>query len=240
MRDEGINAGHRGDGRDNRTDPSTIQEQSTSIHVVLLDDHPLVMEGLKNRLEQEPGIHVLRTYAHPQSLLDEIGKLRADVIILDISLPQMDGFEVAGRLKKQFGQSIKIIMLSGYMYDEFVHKAFDLGVHAYLSKQSTYSQIINAVKQSMLGHVLIPEHALTAAKQEQLTPMEREVLKQVAQERTNKEIAQVLAISQRTVEYHLTSITQKLGVRSRIGAVAKGYELGLLTRMSSADESEFR
>ncbi|MGN7351335.1 response regulator transcription factor [Paenibacillus amylolyticus] len=97
-----------------------------------------------------------------------------------------------------------------------------------MSKQATYGQIINAIHQSMLGHVLVPETMLSSNLEESLTATERKVLNRIALEMTNKEIAQDLAISQRTVEYHITSITQKFGVKSRIGAVVKGYQAGIL------------
>ncbi|KQY94895.1 LuxR family transcriptional regulator [Paenibacillus sp. Root52] len=201
---------------------------SEPITVVLLDDHPLVMEGLNNRLNREPGIQVLKTFNDPMLFLSEIEKLEPDVVVMDIRMPQLDGFEVTKRLKEQYGLSVKIILLSGYNYHEFQLKAYDLGVHSYLSKQATYAQIINAIHQSMLGHVLVSENMLSANLEESLTPTEREVLNRIAMEMTNKEIAQDLNISPRTVEYHITSITQKFGVKSRIGAVVKGYQAGIL------------
>ncbi|MEO2213549.1 response regulator transcription factor [Paenibacillus amylolyticus] len=201
---------------------------SEPITVVLLDDHPLVMEGLNNRLNREPDIKVAKTFSDPLLFLSEVEALRPDVVVMDIRMPQLDGFEVVKRLKDQYGLSVKIILLSGYNYHEFQFKAYDLGVHAYLSKQATYGQIINAIHQSMLGHVLIPEKMLSPNLEESLTATEREVLNRIALEMTNKEIAQDLAISQRTVEYHITSITQKFGVKSRIGAVVKGYQAGIL------------
>ncbi|RUS48378.1 response regulator [Cohnella sp. AR92] len=197
------------------------------ISVILLDDHPLVLDGLKRRLEQDPDIEVLRTFGDPLELLAEIDNNPPDVLVMDIAMPRMNGFELGKTLKEKHGHSLKIIALSGYMYDEFYKKAYEIGVHAYLSKQSPYPQIINAIKQSMLGHALVAEK-MWRAESEPLTRMEREVLRRVAEEKTNKEIAAELFISQRTVEYHLTSIHQKLGVKSRIGAVAKGYEKGLL------------
>lgn len=201
---------------------------SEPITVVLLDDHPLVMEGLNNRLTREPGIKVLKTFSDPLLFLSEVETLRPDVVVMDIRMPQLDGFEVVRSLKDQYGLSVKIILLSGYNYHEFQLKAYDLGVHAYLSKQATYGQIINAIHQSILGHVLVPETMLSSNLEESLTATEREVLNRIALEMTNKEIAQDMAISQRTVEYHITSITQKFGVKSRIGAVVKGYQAGIL------------
>lgn len=198
------------------------------IKVILLDDHPLVMEGLKNRLEQEPDIRVVATFTDHRALLEQIHLYQLDVLVMDVSMPQMDGFELAVLLKRQYESTLKLIMLSGYVYDEFYRKAYEIGVNAYLSKQATYQQIINTIKQSVAGHMLVPEKMFDKPRQDKLTSMEREILRLVAREMTNKEISLELAVSQRTVEYHLTSVIQKLGVKTRIGAVAKGYELGLL------------
>ncbi|KWX77113.1 response regulator [Paenibacillus jilunlii] len=201
-----------------------------NIRVYLLDDHPLVLEGLQNRLNAEPGIEVLHTFTDPREFISQAEQLCPDVAVIDISLPHMDGFQLARKLKEQYGNTLKIILLSGYSYEEFYMKAYKIGVHAYLSKQASYSQIINAIKQSMLGHILIPESIGTAhSSQDALTAAERQVLQLLAKEKTNKEIAHELALSQRTVEYHLASVNQKLGVSTRIGAIVKGFELGLLT-----------
>ncbi|QJD82204.1 response regulator transcription factor [Cohnella herbarum] len=201
-----------------------------NIRVYLLDDHPLVLEGLKNRLDSEPGIEVLHTFTDPREFIAQTELYCPDVALMDISLPYMDGFQLARLLKERYGNSLKIILLSGYTYEEFYYKAYKIGVHAYLSKQSSYGKIINAIKQSMLGHILIPENiGTTKDSNDALTAAEREVLQLLAKEKTNKEIALELAISQRTVEYHLTSINQKLEVKTRIGAVVKGFELGVLS-----------
>lgn len=201
------------------------------IKVLLLDDHPLVMEGLKNRLEREQDMRVVGTFNDPHKLLKCIDTLKPDVAVIDISMPGMTGFDLATEIKRTYDIAIKLIVLSGYVYDEYVHKAYEIGIHAYLSKQATYPQIINAIRQSMLGLRLVPENMTTLPRADQLTPTEKEVLKQIAMEKTNKEIARELAMSQRTVEYHMAAINRKLDVKSRVGAVAKGYEMGLLQRL---------
>lgn len=202
-----------------------------SIKVLLLDDHPLVMEGLKNRLEREQDMLVVGTFNEPYEVLKRIGALKPDVAVIDISMPGMTGFDLAIEIKRTYDTAIKLIVLSGYVYDEYVHKAYEIGIHAYLSKQATYPQIINAIRQSILGLRIVPEKMTTIPRADQLTPTEKDVLKQIALEKTNKEIARELAMSQRTVEYHMAAINQKLDVKTRVGAVAKGYELGLLERL---------
>ena len=201
------------------------------IKVLLLDDHPLVMEGLKNRLEREQDMLVVGTFSEPHEVLKRIGTLKPDVAVIDISMPCMTGFDLAIEIKRTYDTAIKLIVLSGYVYDEYVHKAYEIGIHAYLSKQVTYPQIINAIRQSMLGLRLVPEKMNTLPRADQLTPTEKEVLKQIALEKTNKEIARELAMSKRTVEYHMATINRKLDVKTRVGAVAKGYEMGLLERL---------
>lgn len=201
------------------------------IKVLLLDDHPLVMEGLKNRLEREQDMQVVETFSDPLEVIKRIGALKPDVAVIDISMPGMTGFDLAVEIKRTYDMAIKLIVLSGYVYDEYVQKAYEIGIHAYLSKQATYPQIINAIRQSMLGLRLVPENITTLPRADQLTPTEKAVLKQIALEKTNKEIARELAMSQRTVEYHMAAINRKLEVKTRVGAVAKGYETGLLERL---------
>lgn len=201
------------------------------IKVLLLDDHPLVMEGLKNRLERERDMQVVETFSDPLEVLKRISALKPDVAVIDISMPGMTGFDLAVEIKRTYDMAIKLIVLSGYVYDEYVQKAYEIGIHAYLSKQATYPQIINAIRQSMLGLRLVPENITTLPRAGQLTPTEKDVLKQIALEKTNKEIARELAMSQRTVEYHMAAINRKLDVKTRVGAVAKGYEMGLLERI---------
>ena len=100
----------------------TAMEKSKPIKVILVDDHPLVMEGLKSRLEQEADIHIVATLEDPRQLLDQMKMLRPDVIVIDISMPHIDGFELAQSVKQQF-KAVKIVMLSGYTYDELYQKA---------------------------------------------------------------------------------------------------------------------
>ncbi|WP_445479895.1 response regulator transcription factor [Lysinibacillus irui] len=201
------------------------------IKVLLLDDHPLVLEGLKNRLEREQDMQVVETFSDPLEVLKRIRAIKPDVAVIDISMPGMTGFDLAIEIKQTYDMAIKLIVLSGYVYDEYVQKAYEIGIHAYLSKKATYPQIINAIRQSMLGLRLIPENITTLPRADQLTLTEKAVLKQIALENTNKEIAKELAMSQRTVEYHIAAINRKLDVKTRVGAVAKGYEMGLLERL---------
>lgn len=199
----------------------------SSVKVVLLDDHYLVMEGLKNRLQEESDIQVVAAFTDPRELLKELPRYEPDVVIMDISMPHMDGFELTIRLKREYGSKLKIVILSGYDYEEFYRKAYEAGASAFLSKQATYGQIINAIQMSLSGHVLVTEK-YARPQPDKLTPTEREVLKAIAKEKTNKEIAEEMGVSQRTVEYHLASINQKLGAKTRIGAVVRGYERGIL------------
>lgn len=95
------------------------------------------MEGLKNRLEREQDMLVVGTFSEPQEVLKRIGTLKPDVAVIDISMPSMTGFDLAIEIKRTYDMAIKLIVLSGYVYDEYVHKAYEIGIHVYLSKQAT-------------------------------------------------------------------------------------------------------
>ncbi|MFD1775540.1 response regulator transcription factor [Paenibacillus rhizophilus] len=197
------------------------------INVILVDDHPLVMEGLRSFLDRDHGIIVLAVFDKAKDLLAQLPSYKVDVIVMDIRMPEMNGFELARSIKAGY-ESIRLVMLSGYSYEEYQRAAFEIGVHAFVPKNAPYSSIVNAIRQSFLGNILVTERAMQYMNRDRLTRMEHRILQLIAQEQNNQQISDELGISKRTTESHISSILIKLGVDSRVGAVVKGFQNGIL------------
>jgi DNA-binding NarL/FixJ family response regulator len=199
------------------------------IRILLADDHTLVLEGLKRLLASE--FELVGMVESGRELLAVAGKLMPDAVLLDISMPLLNGIEAARQLKKIL-PDIKIIILT--MHDEktYVVEAFRAGASGYLLKRSAASELACAIHEVLQGRFyltpLIDEDVRSMvldrfqrlrvnprrSSSERLTPRQREVLQLVAEGCTNKEIAGILKISIKTVEYHKSGIMEKLGMHS--------------------------
>ena len=196
------------------------------IKVILVDDHQLILNGLAKTLNDDPDIKVISTIADPKCLLLEIGKLNPDVLVIDIRIKSYNGIHLTKEITEAF-PNIKVVVLSGYNYEEYIKAAFDAGASAFVTKERTNDELIFSIKQAYLGYNIFPN--LRSDKTgEILTGKEREILKLIADDNTNLEISDRLLISKRTVERHITSIIGKLGADSRVGAVVNGIKQGLL------------
>jgi DNA-binding NarL/FixJ family response regulator len=199
---------------------------SMPISVILVDDHVLMLNGLKELLDKEADLHVVAALSDPCTLKQTITRQRPDVLVLDVRLKAQNGIAIAGQLKNEF-PALKIIILSGYHYREYIEAADQAGADAYVTKETSNSDLTRAIRAVHLGRRVFPN--LNPVPQgKTLTPKEREILKLIAADLTNAEIGEELSISKRTVEYHVTSIIQKLGVDSRLGAVVIAIKKGLL------------
>lgn len=197
-----------------------------SINVLLVDDHVLMLMGLKELLEKESDLHVVATLSDPSALEETIGRRNPDVIVLDVRMKTENGIELAKIVRQEF-PDLKIVILSGYNYDEYIDAARQAGTDAYVTKEKSNTELITAIRQVCQGRRIFPyQHREQAG--EALTAKEREILRQIAADKTNAEISEELSISKRTVEYHIASIMRKLDADSRVGAVVNGIKKGLL------------
>lgn len=198
------------------------------IKIAVIDDNPLVLKGLVGYLKEENDFHVIGAYEKGEKALEEIKSLEPDIVILDPYLSSTNGIELMREIKKILGEKGRIIVFSSYDSEEVMRIVYDIGIHAFVLKNSSMQHLINAIKQSYLGNILISERLFRNRGNECLTNTEIKILQLISQEKTNNEIADELNISKRTVEYHISSIIQKLGVDSRVGAVVKGIQKGIL------------
>ncbi|WP_458414509.1 response regulator [Schinkia sp. CFF1] len=200
-----------------------------NIRLMIIDNHPFVVGAISDYLDKVDDFEVVDKIHDGAKVLKSIEQCRPDIIIMDPCLKNGKGIDLVKTIKDTYKDSIKIIIFTSYHCNEFIKIAFQLGVHAFLVKDEPFEKVINAIRQSYLGNVLLPFQLLMIdGAPHYLTMTEIEILNLISKEKNNQEIAKELHISKRTVEYHLTSIYQKLGVFTRVGAIMKGMEKGIL------------
>jgi len=198
---------------------------SDPIRVVLADDHTLVRAGLRKILESSPAIEVVGEESNGAGALARVEAGGIDVLVLDLTMPGMDGFEVLRRVEVEH-PDVKVLVLSMHADSEHVVRAIRDGAEGYLLKDSAADDLVAGVEAVMAGHAYYSEPVQRALSEmvrsgtpqrrptDLLTERELEVLKLVARGFSTKEIASRLEISGRTVETHRANLMRKLGVRS--------------------------
>lgn len=200
-----------------------------SIKVMILDNHPFTTEAINHFFEKEEvGIKVVGTLTDGRRAIDLINGTNPDVIVMEPYLTNINGIDLAEEIINKYKDKIKIVIFASYACEELIKILYKLGVHAVVLKEEPFKMLINAVKQSYLGNILLSNRKLFNQNHHQLTMTEIEILQLISQEKKNHEIAKQLNMSKRTVEYHITSIFQKLEVDSRVGAIMKGTQKGLI------------
>jgi DNA-binding NarL/FixJ family response regulator len=197
------------------------------MRILIADDHPIFREGLRKVIEREPDFEVVAEATDGAAALAALRALRPEVAVLDIDLPQLDGFEVVRALRRE-ELPTAVVFLTMHNDEEMVNEALDLGVSGYVVKDSAVTDIVGSVRAAAAGqHFFSPSiagylvqrraraTALAARKPglDELTPTERRILKLIAENKTSREIAAELFISHRTVENHRANICQKLDLR---------------------------
>ncbi|HSO56954.1 MAG TPA: response regulator transcription factor [Paenisporosarcina sp.] len=196
------------------------------IKLMLVDDHAVLRDGLKNILGLEDGIEVVGEAVSGNDALEKVPTLLPDVILMDINIPNKNGIEVTGMIKKDY-PNIKILILTMYDHDEYFMSAIREGADGYLLKDAPSQQVVDAIHSVSKGQSVFhssmtkkflgfnqPEPELVKTK-DTLTEREKEVLICLVQGMSNKEIAQALFISDKTVKIHVSNIFKKLDVKSR-------------------------
>jgi DNA-binding NarL/FixJ family response regulator len=211
----------------------------TGIRVLLVDDHALVRQGVRQFLEDADDIMVVGEGADGEQALRLAEQLQPDVVLLDIQMPGMSGIEALRRLKARQPET-RVLILTAYDEDPYVFASLRAGANGYVLKTADVEELLRAVRAVYRGEsVLSPEvtdkllrqvtaggPAAASGQVEPLTGREVEILRLAAQGLTNKAIGQELGISDRTVQGHLANIYGKLGVGSRTEAVTEALKRG--------------
>ncbi|MEQ8176486.1 MAG: response regulator transcription factor [Syntrophomonadaceae bacterium] len=198
-----------------------------SIKVLIADDHVLVREGLRKLLELDENIEVMTEVGDGQGAINIARKAKPDVILMDVNMPGTDGIVATKVIKREY-PSIKIIALTIYE-DEEVVEMVRAGVSAYVLKDVAGSELVDTIHRVMQGEIVIHPRVANRLVRElnrndskknevRLTKREKDVLDLLVKGNTNKEMADAMFISEKTVKNHLTSIFRKLGVKDRTQA----------------------
>lgn len=202
-----------------------------TIRILIADDHYVVRMGLAALIETEPDLQVVGEAADGTQVVELYKKLEPDLVLMDLRMPRTDGVTATRKIREQFPDA-RILMLTTYDGDDDIHKALSAGAGGYLLKNSTRDSLIPAIRAVAAGQRWIPQEVasrLAARKMfEELTPRELDVLHQLAKGLANKEIADVLKISEHTVKDHLKSILGKLHVADRTEAVTAALQRGII------------
>jgi DNA-binding NarL/FixJ family response regulator len=211
------------------------------IRVALVDDEAMIRVGLRMVLSGEDDIEVVGEAADGDEAAALVGRLRPDVVLMDVRMARMDGLTAARRICAEFPDS-KVVILTTFDEDEHVAAALRAGVSGFLLKVAPPEQLVEAVRTVAAGKGLL-DPAVTlrviaafAGQEppappgpalEQLTPREQEVLRLLAEGLTNAEIAARMYLGEATVKTHLSRILMKLGLKTRVQAVVYAYRTGL-------------
>jgi len=197
--------------------------------VLLADDHPLFLDGVRRLLENS--YEVVGTAADGQALVLAAQQLRPDIIVVDISMPEMNGLAAAQVIHKTV-PSAKFIVLSVHSDQAYVNEAFRVGVRGYVSKRAAAAELLTAIKQVLEGRTYVTplvssETPAVSKAAKRLTLRQLEILRLVAEGYQNKEVAQLLKISVKTVEFHKTRIMSELDIHTPAGLTRYAIDHGI-------------
>jgi DNA-binding NarL/FixJ family response regulator len=211
------------------------------IKIMVVDDHPAFRDGLSRLLQEEADLEVIATPEDGEQAVAMAEKLKPDVIIMDISMPKMNGIEATKKIKASLPE-IAILIVSAYSYQSYVLAALKAGAAGYLLKNAPLQELMKAIRMVYSGEGvfdmkvtgnllrrLASDKVEKRKDMEELHPRELQILSLAAKGMGNKEIASQLEISERTVQTHLVNIFRKMRVSSRTEAVLQGLRQGWLT-----------
>ena len=213
------------------------------IKVMIVDDHTLVRAGIRSLLTLVDGVDVVGEASDGKEALSKVGHLKPDVVLMDLAMPVMGGLETTRRLRRDF-PGIKVLALTQYDDSEYVIPIIEAGASGFVTKMSAFSELAAAIQAAHKGESYLSSTAATALVEEyqqkttsegeqdryqQLTDREGEVLKLVAEGHTSREIADILIVSPKTVEWYKSSLMSKLNIHSRTDLIKYAIRKRIIT-----------
>jgi len=207
------------------------------MRVLIADDHGIVRSGLRMLLEAQPDVEVIAEAADGAEARDAAIRERPDIAILDVKMPKLTGLQATREIKEQ-APEVAVLILSMYDDERYLFEALKAGASGYVLKSQADSELVDALKAVERGEPFLTPEAQRAlikdvlgqgsVRDEELTPREQEVVKLVAEAHTNKQIAEILHLAEKTVENHRSNAMRKLGMRDRVELVRYAIRRGLI------------
>lgn len=210
------------------------------IKVLVVDDHPTFAQGLSHLLDEESDLEPVGIATNGEEAIEMAHDLKPDVVVMDVSMPKLNGIEATKQIKKDLPNVI-VLALSAYGYHPYVLSALEAGAAGYLLKSVPMRELMNAIRGLCVGETILDQKVAEKILRSitkplgdvhtsnSMSPTELKVLKLGASGLSNKDIGERLSISERTVQSHFTCIFHKLGVGSRVEAAIKALKEGWLT-----------
>ncbi|MFQ5826797.1 MAG: response regulator [Dehalococcoidia bacterium] len=214
-----------------------------TIRVLLADDHAILREGVRILLESQPGIQVVGDASNGLEVLDKLPSLCPDVVVMDITMPHMNGLEATRRIKDLY-PDIQILVLTMHESQDFFFQLLSAGASGYVLKEDTYMELVGALRTIVQGGVYVSPlivkklagdylQRVKVGDEErsyaQLTKREREVLRLLAEGKTNREIADQLCMGVNTVQTHRLHIMEKLNLHNKADLIKYAIRKGLIS-----------
>jgi DNA-binding NarL/FixJ family response regulator len=210
---------------------------TTPMRILIADDHGIVRSGLRILLESHEGIEVIAEAADGAEARDLAIRERPDLAILDVKMPELSGLEATREIRER-APEVAVLILSMHDEERYLFEALKAGASGYVLKRAADSDLMEAIRAVQRGEPFLTPEAQNAlikdvldrdeSPEEELTPREQEVVKLVAEAHTNKEIASILGLSEKTVENHRSNAMRKLGMRDRVELVRYAIRRGLI------------
>jgi DNA-binding NarL/FixJ family response regulator len=209
------------------------------LHILVADDHGIVRSGLRMLIERQEGMRVVAEAEDGVAAVEAAQRERPDVAVLDVAMPRMTGIQAAREIKAHCPDT-SVLLLSMHDEERYLYDAMKAGASGYVLKRAADADLIDAVRSVAAGRPFLSavtqtavvkewlDHGENAGPRDRLTPRELEVVKLIAEAYTNKQIAEILKLSEKTVESHRANVLAKLGMRDRVELVRYAIRRGLI------------